>query len=251
MKIFPEITFESNDVWSSEEDEGKKPGHLQVRSYDVISEETKVKARSESGASAASSQSVFVFVPDGGMDGSDSPRPVTVEGDWSQVQTKTLKNKLQLYFQSKKKSSGGDCRVEVEDGAPRAAVFFRSEEVRQRVLARENHEINVENQTIRLRLLSATSTTNSNDVSDSSTDSKTQRSEVEPGAGAAAANTQDSESVQSSAVVLENVSDNMCRDLLMMLVENVSGSDESGFSLEIIWESNRAVVAFTKPEGNG
>ncbi|XP_056232020.1 protein mono-ADP-ribosyltransferase PARP14-like [Seriola aureovittata] len=184
------------------------------------------------------------------MDGSDSPRPVTVEGDWSPVQPKTLKNKLQLYFQSKKKSSGGDCWVEVEDGAARAAVFFRSEEVRQRVLARENHEINVENQTIRLRLLSATSATNSDDVSDTTTDSKTQRSEVEhgAGAGAAAANTQDSESVQSSAVVLENVSDNMCRDLLMMLVENVSGSDESGFSLEIIWESNRAVVAFTKPE---
>uniref|UniRef100_A0A3B4XFE1 PAR14-like first RRM domain-containing protein n=1 Tax=Seriola lalandi dorsalis TaxID=1841481 RepID=A0A3B4XFE1_SERLL len=96
------------------------------------------------------------------MDGSDSPGPVTVEGDWSPVQPKTLKNKLQLYFQSKKKSSGGDCRVEVEDGAARAAVFFRSEEVRQRVLARENHEINVENQTIRLRLLSATVSRRSN-----------------------------------------------------------------------------------------
>lgn len=53
---------------------------------------------------------------------------VIVEGDWSPAQTRSLKNKLQLYFQSKKKSSGGDCRVEVEDGAPRASVFFRSEE---------------------------------------------------------------------------------------------------------------------------
>lgn len=51
-------------------------------------------------------------------------------------------------------------------------------------------------------------------------------------------------------MVLDNVSDSMCRDLLVMLVENVSGSDESRFSLEIIWESNRAVVAFDKPEGN-
>lgn len=54
--------------------------------------------------------------------------PVTVEGDWSPAQVKTVKNKLQIYFQSKKKSSGGDCRVEAEDGAPRAAVFFRSED---------------------------------------------------------------------------------------------------------------------------
>ncbi len=61
------------------------------------------------------------------MDGAECP-PVTVEGNWSSAQTKTVKNKLQLYFQSKKKSSGGDCRVEAEDGAPRAAVFFRSEE---------------------------------------------------------------------------------------------------------------------------
>lgn len=54
--------------------------------------------------------------------------PVTVEGDWSPDHTKTIKNKLHIYFQSKKKSSGGDCRVEAEDGAPRAAVYFRSEE---------------------------------------------------------------------------------------------------------------------------
>lgn len=68
-----------------------------------------------------------VFVPGGRMEHTECP-PVTVEGDWSPAQTKTVKNKLQLYFQSKKKSSGGECRVEAEDGAPRAAVYFRSEE---------------------------------------------------------------------------------------------------------------------------
>lgn len=62
------------------------------------------------------------------MEGTERPPPVIVEGDWNPAQTKTMKNKLQLYFQSKKKSSGGDCRVEAEDGAPRAAVYFRSEE---------------------------------------------------------------------------------------------------------------------------
>lgn len=52
--------------------------------------------------------------------------PVIVEGDWTQA--KAIKNKLQIHFGSKKKSNGGDCRVEAEDGAPRAAVYFTSAE---------------------------------------------------------------------------------------------------------------------------
>uniref|UniRef100_A0A3B4F1Z6 PAR14-like first RRM domain-containing protein n=1 Tax=Pundamilia nyererei TaxID=303518 RepID=A0A3B4F1Z6_9CICH len=85
------------------------------------------------------------------MEGSECP-PVTVEGDWTPTQTKALKNKLQLYFQSKKKSGGGDCRVEAEEGAPRAAVYFSSPEERERVLARKNHEIILDSKTIRLQL---------------------------------------------------------------------------------------------------
>lgn len=56
--------------------------------------------------------------------------PITVEGDWSPAQTRTVTNKLQIYFGSKKKSGGGggDCRVEPESGAPRAAVFLSSAE---------------------------------------------------------------------------------------------------------------------------
>ncbi|XP_076587780.1 protein mono-ADP-ribosyltransferase PARP14-like [Chaetodon auriga] len=175
------------------------------------------------------------------MDETECP-PVVVEGDWSPVQTKTLKNKLQLYFQSKKKSSGGDCRVEAEDGARRAAVYFRSEEVRERVLARQNHEIILENKTVKLRLTSASSPASSDDISDS----KTLTSEVELEDGASADNKDDSESVQSAAVVLDNIMD-MSRELLSMLVENISGLDESDYSLEIIWETNRAVVTFNSP----
>ncbi|XP_039902752.1 protein mono-ADP-ribosyltransferase PARP14-like isoform X3 [Simochromis diagramma] len=177
------------------------------------------------------------------MEGSECP-PVTVEGDWTPAQTKALKNKLHIYFQSKKKSSGGDCRVEAEEGAPRAAVYFSSPEVRERVLARKNHEIILDSKTIQLRLSSA-SPTSSDDVSDSSTDSK--KPQAEPGSGAAAANKEDSESSQSCAVVLENVTDNMSTDLLSMLVENISGLDENGYSMENIWESNSTVVTFKSP----
>lgn len=41
----------------------------------------------------------------------------------------------------------------------------------------------------------------------------------------------------------------MPRDLLSMLVENVSGLDESNYGLEIIWEINKAVVTFNRPVG--
>ncbi|XP_031600671.2 protein mono-ADP-ribosyltransferase PARP14-like isoform X1 [Oreochromis aureus] len=178
------------------------------------------------------------------MEGSECP-PVTVEGDWTPAQTKALKNKLQIYFQSKKKSSGGDCRVEAEEGAPRAAVYFSSPEVRERVLARKNHEIILDSKTIQLRLSSEASPTSSDDVSDSSTDSK--KPQAEPGSGAAAANKEDSELCQSCAVVLENATDNMSTDLLSMLVENISGLDENGYSMENIWESNSTVVTFKSP----
>uniref|UniRef100_A0A3Q1ECK2 Macro domain-containing protein n=1 Tax=Acanthochromis polyacanthus TaxID=80966 RepID=A0A3Q1ECK2_9TELE len=137
--------------------------------------------------------------------------PLTVEGDWSPDQNRTAKNKLKLYFQSRKKSGGGECRVESEDGAPRAAVFFSSEEGEF-----------VEPDRTRFTTLSFILSERRNLVlSDCS----------------------------SAAVVLENVPDGMSRDLLSMLVENVSGVDENGYSLEMILESSRAVVTFSSPQG--
>ncbi|XP_074526876.1 protein mono-ADP-ribosyltransferase PARP14-like [Halichoeres trimaculatus] len=181
------------------------------------------------------------------MEEAEECPPVTVEGDWTPAQTRTAKNKLQLYFNSRKKSGGGDCRVEVEDEAPRAEVYFRSEEVRQRVLARQDHEILVDKKTVKLRLSSVARPTNSSDVSDPSADSKPPGSEVKPEDGACAEQTD--EPAQSLSVVLDNVVDTMSRDLLLMLVENVSGLDERHYSLEIITESDRAVVTFQSSAG--
>ncbi|KAM4745611.1 protein mono-ADP-ribosyltransferase PARP14-like [Anableps anableps] len=48
-------------------------------------------------------------------------------------------------------------------------------------------------------------------------------------------------------MVLENISENLPKDYLQMLVETISGLDESDFSLEIIWEANIAVVVFCSP----
>ncbi|KAM9858362.1 protein mono-ADP-ribosyltransferase PARP14-like isoform 2-T2 [Aulostomus maculatus] len=172
------------------------------------------------------------------MDG--APGPVTVEGDWSPAESRTIKNKLQIYFQSRKKSSGGDCRVEVEDGAARAAVYFRSDEVRDRVLAKENHEILLGDRTLRLWMVSAPNSANGGDGSDPATDPKPGTpSGDDPGDQAA-----DTE-VVSVAVVLNNVSKELPRDLLSMLVESVSGLDEGDYSLEVIWDTCTAVVTFS------
>lgn len=54
---------------------------------------------------------------------------------------------------------------------------------------------------------------------------------------------------QSSAVVLERVPESMPRDLLLLLVETISGLEEDNFSLEVISETNRAVVTFNNPKG--
>ncbi|XP_027872328.1 protein mono-ADP-ribosyltransferase PARP14-like [Xiphophorus couchianus] len=181
------------------------------------------------------------------MEDSECPA-LTVEGDWSPAQSKTVRNKLQLYFQSKKKSSGGDCRVEVEEEAARASVFFRAEEVRDQVLAKTDHEITLEGKCVRLRLGSGPAqiqTNSSNNSSDPAADSKNQ--EPEPEEGASAANQRGSESDPVVAVVLENVSENLNKDYLQMLVETISGLDENDFSLEMIWESNLAVVNFSVP----
>uniref|UniRef100_A0A4W5KDD1 PAR14-like first RRM domain-containing protein n=1 Tax=Hucho hucho TaxID=62062 RepID=A0A4W5KDD1_9TELE len=84
------------------------------------------------------------------------PYPITIDGSWTTSVSKGIQNKLQIYFQSKKKSSGGDCLVHYKDQcSTRATVYFKSEDVRERVLLRDNHEITVENETVKLRLSSS------------------------------------------------------------------------------------------------
>ncbi|XP_024120294.1 protein mono-ADP-ribosyltransferase PARP14, partial [Oryzias melastigma] len=200
----------------------------------------------------------------------DGP-PLIVEGDWDPSQSKNVKLKLQLYFQSKKKSGGGDCRVELEDNAAR--VYFNSGEVREQVLKKTNHEIVLEKETIKLRLSSEPSHpfTGSTSIEEDSAGLDSSEPEVKPGDGASSKSQEsgassandpssleqpaikntdtllDTELDPNPAVVLENVADGMSRDVLMMLVENISGVDEKDIRLEIFCESNRAVVTFNNP----
>lgn len=51
--------------------------------------------------------------------------PLLVEGSWGTDPPKSLITKLQLYFQSQKRSGGGECEVRQEPGSPaRFLVLF-------------------------------------------------------------------------------------------------------------------------------
>ncbi len=52
--------------------------------------------------------------------------PIIVEGDWGPGHAKSVTNKLQIYFQSKKKSQGGDCVVQYNEGSSSATILFKS-----------------------------------------------------------------------------------------------------------------------------
>lgn len=49
---------------------------------------------------------------------------VIVEGEWDPADNSVVKLKLQVYFGNAKRSSGGDCLVQMADAAPRASLYF-------------------------------------------------------------------------------------------------------------------------------
>ncbi|EMP38337.1 Poly [ADP-ribose] polymerase 14 [Chelonia mydas] len=68
------------------------------------------------------------------------PFPLLVEGAWGgSGLPKNLKKKLLCYFQSGKKSGGGECEIQERPG--QVLVCFAQEEVRQRVLNKKTHEL--------------------------------------------------------------------------------------------------------------
>ncbi|XP_041119390.1 protein mono-ADP-ribosyltransferase PARP14-like isoform X2 [Polyodon spathula] len=187
------------------------------------------------------------------------PYALFIEGDWSADISKTVKNKLQIYFQSKKKSNGGDCRVEYEDTSRKhAVVWFKNEETRKRVLEKQNHKLNVGKENVRLTVrLQEEPEENPTPEPEKETPCKPE--EVEDAVEilsrashtASHCNTTFEEVVceeipEFTAVLLENVSEKITQEILAMMVENISNlSEENGdFSLEIIHHINKAVVSF-------
>ncbi|KAL0994160.1 hypothetical protein UPYG_G00118530 [Umbra pygmaea] len=175
---------------------------------------------------------------------------INVEGTWTPSVSKWIKNKLQIYFQSKNKSNGGDCIVNYDDTSSRATVYFKSENVRDEVLLRENHEITVKNETVKLRVSSSAENKEkggsrlvgaaSNALSDVTEGAQDATNSASSPGGEGAAK----ESPQSSSVVLEKVPENVSREMLVMLVESISQFEEDSFTMEVIIEKNTAVLTF-------
>ncbi|KAG5833574.1 hypothetical protein ANANG_G00277340 [Anguilla anguilla] len=195
------------------------------------------------------------------------PFPLWVEGDWNPG-TPKLKNKLNIYFQSRK-SNGGDCLVEYEasDGQ-RAVVRFKTQEVRQRVLEKQGHELKLGHGVLKLIVglpqseekcnnfpgtsgeISSVPPASLPTVSDGA-DGKgpsiqTHEETMETDAVQEEVEAKEEAEVETVSVLLENVPEKMSREMMEMLVENISdtSAEQEDFSLEIIPDISATVVSF-------
>ncbi|KTF86260.1 hypothetical protein cypCar_00043113, partial [Cyprinus carpio] len=168
--------------------------------------------------------------------------PIIVEGNWESEHVKSVKNKLQIHFQSKKKSQGGDCVVKYNDKSNSATVLFKSSHIRDGVLSKAEHIFTIDNQQIKLKVYKPS------DVEEQ-TDNTGQQvvrgcEYQEPIQSASQTDVDAKKPQETNAVVLENLPEDVKQDVLTLLVENISRLPENDFSMELIPELRKAVVTF-------
>uniref|UniRef100_A0A8C1WAV4 Poly [ADP-ribose] polymerase n=1 Tax=Cyprinus carpio TaxID=7962 RepID=A0A8C1WAV4_CYPCA len=171
------------------------------------------------------------------------PYPIIVEGNWESEQAKSVKNKLQIYFQSKKKSQGGDCAVKCDDKSNSATILFKSSDIRDGVLSKAEHIITIDNQQIQLKVYKPSDAEEQTDITEQRRDQEC--GYQEPTQSASQSDVKKPQ--ESSAVVLENLPDDIKQHVLSLLVENISSLSENDFSIELIPELSKAVVTFINP----
>ncbi|XP_077129474.1 protein mono-ADP-ribosyltransferase PARP14-like isoform X2 [Ranitomeya variabilis] len=174
--------------------------------------------------------------------------PVALKWDEGPNSLKQVKNKLLLHFQSKKKSNGGECEIREEDGSRGyILIHFREEEVRDQVLQKETHELNLPGgKKLKLDVMSvaAVSGGTAHHVSAKSGEDKATQS---PAAKVSRNDPSSSrEQLLSNVILIQNVPDSCPLEMLTILVENISDkNDDSDFYLERIPEIHSAVITFT------
>uniref|UniRef100_A0A8C2KI30 Poly [ADP-ribose] polymerase n=1 Tax=Cyprinus carpio TaxID=7962 RepID=A0A8C2KI30_CYPCA len=181
----------------------------------------------------------------------DYPYPITVEGDWRPEHAKSVKNKLQIYFQSKKKSQGGDCVVQYDDKCNFATILFKSSQSRDGVLSKAEHSITIDNQQIELKVYKPNTGQKTEQACGNQEPSQDGAVPQKQACGYQEPKDQSDVDVkkpqESSAVVLENLPDDFKQDVLSLLVENISSLPENDYSMELIPELRKAVVTFKNP----
>ncbi|KAH0504391.1 Poly [ADP-ribose] polymerase 14 [Microtus ochrogaster] len=187
------------------------------------------------------------------------PFPLMVEGSWGLDPPKTLINKLQMYFQSRKKSGGGECEVVPQPGSPASfLVLFSPEDVRQNVLKKENHELvwpgkGTFKLTVRLP----------EDPEKASVSKEAVPGKVRTWGVITRFSSDDLDTAHSpnnrtedvlkecetvpSMVAFENLPEKVTDIVLTILVENISGFPSDDFKVEVIRDFGVAVVTFQKP----
>ncbi|XP_054985336.1 protein mono-ADP-ribosyltransferase PARP14 isoform X2 [Sorex araneus] len=186
--------------------------------------------------------------------------PLLVEGSWGPDPPRNLSTKLQLYFQSPRRSGGGECEVCPCPGSPgRFLVLFSPEDVRQKVLERQNHELAWPgNGPFKLTLKLPTVADEVHDEEQITTKESKSKDPVKQPDVTGELDTTHSvnrrpENIEdtpkeplSSLVVFENLKNNVNDIVLTLLVENVSGLSSGDFHIEIIQDFKVAVVTFHK-----
>lgn len=196
----------------------------------------------------------------------DYSYPVLVELE--ETNTPRLKNKLVKYFQSKK-SNGGDCEVDYESGSATVLLRFRREEDQKNVLAKETHQISLDQGVLKMTVrLPTEGKKEQGDSSDKGkekteharTDKKSKAQEPQPvDEGQTREKGKDVDSADEEqcfrSAVLGNIPDSVTPEFLEMLVENIlkdlsSSSDSQDYTLELIPDISSAVVTFQSGKDN-
>uniref|UniRef100_A0A4X2K6E0 Macro domain-containing protein n=1 Tax=Vombatus ursinus TaxID=29139 RepID=A0A4X2K6E0_VOMUR len=177
--------------------------------------------------------------------------PLVLEGPWGPDPPKKLRNKLQCYFQSPQRSGGGECVLTLQTGHSEILLLFEHEEVRQRVLKRENHELELAGGEKLKLTVTLPTVKDGNKISEKPVTTKVKDEDTKLPLEKRSAQTKGiskGPGTISSLVVFKNIQDTMTEDLLTLLVENVSGFSETrgDFTIEIIPEAEVAVVTFMK-----
>ncbi|XP_047420875.1 protein mono-ADP-ribosyltransferase PARP14 isoform X1 [Sciurus carolinensis] len=189
--------------------------------------------------------------------------PLLVEGSWGPDPPKNLSTKLQMYFQSPKRSGGGECEVRQESGSPpRFLVLFFPNDVRQNVLKKKNHELEWPGKgtfklTVRLPTASDEAPVSKGKVS--ANESKT-KDVKEPDVSeeldtklSLKSSSEKLEAIPTKSenvpclVAFENLPAHVTEMMLILLVENISDVPSDDFQVEIIRDFDVAVVTFQRP----
>ncbi|XP_063788864.1 protein mono-ADP-ribosyltransferase PARP14-like [Pseudophryne corroboree] len=177
--------------------------------------------------------------------------PVALKWDEGPERLKVVKNKLLLYFQSKRKSNGGEC--EIRDVGCRQGyvlIHFRQESVRDQVLQKETHQLVLrDGKTMTLDVRSAdivgSSPRKSPEVSPK--ESSENNVMLSPAPREPLNEMEREEHVArdapSNVVLIGNVQDSHSPEMLNLLVENIS--DSGDFNVETIPEICSVAITFT------